>query len=97
MKESYGKGLELDRINNNGNYEPSNCRWVSAKENCRNKRNSRIINTPLGEMPLWKAEEVSGIRRTTLLYRHAMGVPPEEMFCPPDKKKSAAGKKRSTT
>lgn len=30
-------GLTLDRTNNNGNYEPSNCRWVTHKENCNNR------------------------------------------------------------
>jgi hypothetical protein len=30
-------GLELDRIDNNGNYEPDNCRWVTHKENCGNR------------------------------------------------------------
>ena len=33
----------IDRINNNGNYEPSNCRWASASEQSRNKRNSLIV------------------------------------------------------
>lgn len=33
----------LDRINFNGNYEPSNCRWVSAKENARNKSTNHLI------------------------------------------------------
>jgi hypothetical protein len=35
-------GQYLDRTNNDGNYEPSNCRWVTAKENGRNKRTSRL-------------------------------------------------------
>lgn len=34
----YKKGLQLDRINNDGNYEPSNIRWVSSTINMRNKR-----------------------------------------------------------
>jgi hypothetical protein len=31
------ENLELDRINNYGNYEPSNCRWATHAENCRNR------------------------------------------------------------
>ena len=38
------KGYQIDRIDNNGNYEPSNCRWVSRKENCRNKSTNAVYS-----------------------------------------------------
>lgn len=37
------EGMTIGRINNNGNYEPKNCRWETIKDQCRNKRNNRII------------------------------------------------------
>lgn len=38
------KNKTLDRINVNGNYEPSNCRWASKKEQGQNKRKTKLIN-----------------------------------------------------
>ena len=35
-------GYTLDRIDNNGNYEPSNCRWVTIAENNANRPTPRI-------------------------------------------------------
>lgn len=43
IENGYQEGLTLDRIDNDGNYEPSNCRWISMKKQCQNRRNSIII------------------------------------------------------
>lgn len=43
LNNGYADSLAIDRINNNENYEPSNCRWVSNKINSLNKRNNLIF------------------------------------------------------
>lgn len=40
LLNGYKSGLEIDRENNNGNYEPSNCRFVTPAENSKNRRSN---------------------------------------------------------
>lgn len=43
INNGYKEGLTIDRIDVNGNYEPNNCRWISQKQQTRNRRNTKYI------------------------------------------------------
>lgn len=38
VNNGYGDSLTIDRINNDGNYQPDNCRWATMKEQCENRK-----------------------------------------------------------
>lgn len=57
----YIEGLAIDRIDNDGPYSPTNCHFITAGENNRNRRNSRFLSA-------------SGIRMTQSEWEFALGL-----------------------
>lgn len=72
LSNGYREGLEIDRIDVDGNYEPSNCRWVDRKTNAQNQRRAVLITVGNEtkcisewerELKLGKSMIVSWVRR----------------------------------
>lgn len=92
----YKSELQLDRINNNGDYSPENCRYVTGRINCRNKRsNTRFtINGDTKMLVEW-CEEYN-ISHSTVQQRLKMGFSIEDAITKPVRKRdktSLIGKK----
>ncbi len=68
LAHGYRDGLQIDRINVNGGYNPDNCRWVTAKENARNRRdNVRLIVDGISKTASEWAE-IAGVSRFTVYW-----------------------------
>ena len=83
MANGYEDGLTIDRINNDGNYEPGNCQWMTMAEQNRKHKHCRLI-TYKGKTQLaidWAREY--GIKLPTFYWRLYHGYSIEEVLSTP--------------
>lgn len=70
LTHGYKEGLQLDRINCNGNYEPINCRWVDSSTNNYNKRNNILVLYKDGWRTIQYISDKEHISWSTAYYRY---------------------------
>jgi hypothetical protein len=76
LRNGYATGMSLDRIDVNGDYAPSNCRWTTAKEQSRNRRNTAYILVNGKRRRLQDLNEHFGINHANVLRRLRKGADP---------------------
>lgn len=68
LNNGWKKGLELDRADNNGDYTPSNCRWVERRTNVNNRRKTVVLEVNGEKKPLTEWAEIIGCDRAMITY-----------------------------
>jgi hypothetical protein len=81
-ENSYDECLSIERIDVNGGYNPSNCKWINKKEQCRNKRNTKYAIINGINRPIIEWAELYGIPYKTITSRWYRGWRGQNLIMP---------------
>lgn len=78
----YQEGLSIDRINNNGDYCPENCRWATVQEQGNNRRTNVPVTIRGETHNMYEWAKMSGVSIQTIHYRLNRGLSEDELITP---------------
>lgn len=82
MKNGYNDNLTIDRINNDGNYKPDNCRWATQKEQMNNRSDNNFITINGRTQTVTQWGEETGIGDNVIFGRIRMGWKDRDLIKP---------------
>lgn len=83
MGERPSDQYTLERVDNNGNYEPQNCLWVTREQQSNNMARNRLITIDGETHNTTQWAKIVGLNRGTINYRLCMGWPEREAILLP--------------
>ncbi|QAT48560.1 hypothetical protein EQM14_01505 [Caproiciproducens sp. NJN-50] len=84
MKNGYAENLTIDRINYDGNYAPSNCKWSTYEEQENNRRDTVFLTISGIKLPVSEWARKVGISAATLRWRIDNGWKENEILMRPN-------------
>jgi hypothetical protein len=83
LANGWQEGLEIDRIDNDGDYSPNNCQWVTDKINSRNRSNARLATIEGITLSIPEWADKAGLTYSTVAQRVKAGWSGADIIAPP--------------